>query len=114
MNDCVFCKIVAKQLPSDVLYEDDRVLAFRDINPLAPVHILIIPKRHVPSLKETRPEDAELLGALLDVARQVAADAGLEGYRVAINTGRAGGQVVPHLHLHVIGGKDLSELPSLS
>ncbi len=113
VTDCIFCKIIAKELPADIVYEDDQILAFRDIKPLAPVHIVIIPKRHIKSLQETQPGDEQLLGALLSVARQVASDEGLTGYRVATNIGKDGGQVVEHLHVHVIGGRPLSDLPSL-
>jgi len=113
VSECVFCKIVAKELPSDVVYEDDAIIAFRDINPVAPVHILVIPKRHIKSLQDTEPQDEQLLGALLSVARKVASEQGLEGYRVATNIGKDGGQVIEHLHFHVIGGRPLAELPSL-
>ncbi len=113
VSDCVFCKIVNKELPADVVYEDEQILAFRDIKPLAPVHVLVIPKRHIESLQATQPSDDQLLGALLGVARQVAKEHNLTGYRVATNIGKDGGQVVNHLHLHVIGGKPLSDLPAL-
>lgn len=113
VTDCIFCKIIAKEIPADVVYEDEQVLVFRDINPLAPVHLLVIPKRHVESLMDTQAADEQLLGALLGVARQVAAAQNLTGYRVATNIGEDGGQVVKHLHLHVIGGRPLSDLPAL-
>lgn len=113
VTDCIFCKIVAKEIPADVVYEDEQVLAFRDIKPLAPVHILVIPKRHIESLQATQPSDGQLLGALMGVARQVADEQNLTGYRVATNIGEDGGQVVTHLHLHVIGGRPLSDLPAL-
>lgn len=111
MADCVFCKIVGGELPSTKVYEDEQAFAFRDINPVAPVHILVVPKEHIPSLREA--DDEDLLGALLQTARKVAEISGLKGYRVAINIGREGGQVVDHLHLHVIGGKSLADLPAL-
>lgn len=113
VTDCIFCRIVAKELPADVVYEDEQILAFRDIKPVAPVHILVIPKRHIKSLQDAQPADEQLLGALLGVARQVAAEQNLAGYRVATNIGKDGGQVVGHLHLHVIGGRPLSDLPAL-
>lgn len=113
MADCVFCLIATGQIPADVVYEDAEIMAFRDIHPVAPVHILIIPKRHLASLQETKPEDEHLLGRLLLVANQLANEAELPGYRVAINVGKAGGQVVPHLHVHLIGGRPLAELPAL-
>ncbi len=96
-----------------MVYEDEHILAFRDINPVAPVHILVIPKRHIESLQDTQPSDDQLLGALLGVARRVAKEQNLTGYRVVTNVGKDGGQVVMHLHLHVIGGKPLSDLPAL-
>lgn len=113
VTDCIFCKIVAKELPADIVYEDEQILAFRDIKPVAPVHILVIPKRHIESLQTTAPDDDQLLGALMGVARQVASQQNLAGYRVATNIGKDGGQVVKHLHLHVIGGRPLSDLPAL-
>lgn len=114
MTDCIFCKIVAGQIPATVVYEDDLVFAFRDIKPVAPVHVLVIPKRHICSLQETDSSDQDLLGALLAAARQIAQAEGLtNGYRVVTNIGDDGGQVVKHLHFHVIGGKPLAELPSL-
>lgn len=113
MADCVFCLIATQRIPADVVYEDEDVMAFRDNQPVAPMHILIIPKRHIASLQETKPEDGRLLGKLLLVANQLANEAELPGYRVAINVGKEGGQVVPHLHVHVIGGRPLAELPAL-
>lgn len=113
MTDCVFCLIAEKRIPAEVVFEDDQIIAFRDIKPVAPVHILIIPKRHISSLQETEPMDQSLLGRLLLLADQVAKEAGLAGYRVAINVGKEGGQVVPHLHVHVIGGSPLADLPAL-
>jgi histidine triad (HIT) family protein len=108
MADCVFCKIVAKEIPADIIYEDEQVLAFRDIQPVAPVHLLVIPKRHVASLCEVDPKDQLLLGKLLLAANQLAGKSNLAGYRVVINVGKDGGQAVPHLHVHVIGGRQLS------
>lgn len=113
MTDCIFCKIVAKELPADIVYEDEQIIAFRDVKPVAPVHILVIPKRHIESLQTTDSTDDQLLGALMGVARQVAKEQNLAGYRVATNIGKEGGQVVKHLHLHVIGGRPLSDLPAL-
>lgn len=113
MTDCIFCQIVARDLPAEIVYEDDHIIAFRDIKPVAPVHLLVIPKRHISSLHETLPTDDALLGALLRVAKELAVIEGLQGYRVATNIGVDGGQVVEHLHLHVIGGQPLSDLPAL-
>lgn len=106
--DCVFCRIVAGELDSDKLYEDDAVLAFRDLHPKAPVHGLVIPKRHVATLDDFAHGDAELLGRLMLVASRIAADHGLDGYRVAMNVNRLGGQVVFHAHLHILGGRQMT------
>jgi histidine triad (HIT) family protein len=104
--DCIFCKIVAGTIPSKKLYEDELAYAFPDINPQAPVHALIVPKKHAASLADVDANDAAALGHLLDVARKLAKEQGLEnGYRVVINTGPDGGQTVDHLHLHLLGGR---------
>jgi histidine triad (HIT) family protein len=104
MSDCLFCKIVAGVIPAKVIYEDDDVLAFNDIRPAAPVHFLLIPKRHIESLLTTTTEDQALLGKMLAVAPIIAREQGLgAGFKTAINTGLAGGQEVFHLHLHVLG-----------
>ncbi len=105
MEDCLFCRIARGDIPSRKVYEDDDVLAFRDINPKAPVHFLIIPKKHITSLAEAEPEDAPLLGKMLSLTRTLALQEGCRnGFRVIINTGRDGGQEVGHLHIHVLGG----------
>jgi histidine triad (HIT) family protein len=98
------------ELPSDVLYRDDEVIAFRDINPKAPTHILIVPKRHIPSLNELTEEDTPLLGHMVAVAKKLAQDEGIlqRGYHLVINCGREWGQIVPHLHMHLLGGRGLS------
>jgi histidine triad (HIT) family protein len=102
---CVFCKIVAGTIPSRKVHEDDRVLAFHDINPWAPVHILVIPKRHIASMEDTTQEDAALLGHMMTVSVQILKSLGVTGgFRHLINTGRDGHQEVPHLHLHALGG----------
>jgi histidine triad (HIT) family protein len=111
---CLFCKIEAGEIPSDRMYEDEQVIVFRDVNPRAPTHVLAIPRRHVPSihaLTESR-EDSALLAALFAALRKVAAEGGLEdGYRVVTNVGPAAGQSVPHLHLHLLGGRSMSWPP---
>lgn len=109
MSDCIFCKIINKEIPSEVVFEDEQVVAFKDINPLAPVHLLIIPKKHIESLDEALPEDEGLLGHILIVAQQLAKKSGIaeNGYRVVTNIGEEGGQIVKHLHFHVLGGKVL-------
>ena len=104
-DDCIFCKIVAGTIPCRKVYEDDEVLAFHDIHPVAPVHFMIIPKKHLASLAEAGPEDAGLLGRMLLLATRLAKEQGLpDGFRTVINTGRGGGQEVFHLHVHIIAG----------
>ncbi len=102
--DCLFCKIIDKKIPADIVYEDEQVLAFRDIHPKAPVHILIIPKRHIATLNDL--DNIELSGYLLHMAAKIAQLEGIaeEGYRTIINCNEAGGQEVYHLHLHILGG----------
>ncbi len=111
--DTIFGKIIRREIPATIVYETEKVLAFRDINPVAPVHILVIPKREIPSLAHARVEDASLLGELLLAAAEVARQEGLEegGYRVVTNIGDEGGQTVFHLHLHVIGGRSMEWPP---
>ncbi len=105
MTDCIFCKIVRGELPSRKAYEDEEVLVFHDIHPIAPVHLLLIPKAHIASLADCAPEHQALLGKLLLLAPRLAREHGLDaGFRTMINTGRGGGQEVFHLHLHVFGG----------
>jgi len=109
MSDCIFCKIVNKEIPSEVVFEDNEIIAFKDINPLAPVHLLVIPKKHVKDLNAVSPEDQPLMGRLLGVVKQLAYEHGVaeSGYRVVTNIGSDGGQIVPHLHFHLIGGQKL-------
>ena len=103
--NCVFCKIVAGQIPAGKVYEDDQVLAFHDIHPWAPVHVLIVPKPHIASMVEVVPEHQALLGHMLVLSARLMRELGVtNGYRHVINTGRDGSQEVPHLHLHVMGG----------
>ncbi|ERL03874.1 histidine triad nucleotide-binding protein [Mitsuokella sp. oral taxon 131] len=108
MSDCIFCKIAAKEIPSTRVYEDDMVVAFHDLEPQAPVHVLVIPKKHVESLVALRQEDRELAAhILIDVIPKIANDLGIaeEGFRTVANTGDNGGQTVKHLHFHVLGGR---------
>lgn len=107
---CVFCSIANHEIPTKFLYEDDRLMVFADIKPSAPVHYLVVPKEHIPSLAHLTGDRQELLGALLDQARIVADQAGVaqSGYKVVINTGSDGGQMVEHLHVHVLGGAPLA------
>lgn len=109
MEDCIFCKIIAKEIPAEVVYADEWVTAFRDIHPVAPTHILIVPNRHIASNNDVSSEDEPVLGRLLTTAGSLAAREGISesGYRLIINTGAHAGQVVFHLHLHLIGGQKL-------
>lgn len=109
MSDCIFCKIVHREIPSEFVYEDDEVIAFKDIQPLAPIHLLIIPKHHLRNLNDVTPEHEKLMGHLFSVIRQLAEKLGIaeSGYRVVTNTGTDGGQVVGHLHFHLLGGQAL-------
>lgn len=109
MTDCLFCKIAAGEIPSAKVYEDEEILAFRDINPQAPVHILIIPKKHVASLAEVGEEDAALLGKIQVLTRKLAEQEGVavSGFRIVSNSGPDSGQEVGHLHYHLMGGRDL-------
>ncbi|UOP04498.1 histidine triad nucleotide-binding protein [Conchiformibius kuhniae] len=103
-ENCIFCKIVDKQIPASVVYEDDELLCFKDINPSAPVHLLLIPKVHLASLADAGAEHADLLGKMMVRVPQIARDNGLHaGFKTQINTGRGGGQEVFHLHVHVLG-----------
>ncbi len=111
-SDCLFCKIVAGTIPAKRVYEDDETLAFADINPQAPKHLLIIPKQHLNSMAHAATEDTSLLGRLLAAAAQIAREQHLDnGYRVVINTGDDGGQTVHHLHLHLLGGRHMTWPP---
>ena len=109
--DCIFCKIIAGEIPTEILYQDEEIIAFRDIKPLAPVHLLIVPRKHVPSLNEMKEGDAALVGRMVAVASKLAQDEGIaeKGYRLAMNCGKEGGQLVPHLHMHLLGGRQLSD-----
>jgi len=112
MTDCLFCRIVRGELPTRKIYEDDRALAFNDINPQAPMHVLIISKKHIVGLKEATSEDAELIGYCHLLAAKIARDRGMEeGYRTVYNVGPKAGQSVFHLHLHLIGGRNLNWPP---
>ena len=105
--DCLFCKIVAGELPAERLYEDDDLLAFKDISPQAPFHALIIPKGHFATLNELEPQDATLAGRMFIAAKSLAEEHELPGYRVVVNTNAQGGQVVYHVHMHVLGGRQM-------
>lgn len=113
MSDCLFCRIVAKKIPSKLVYEDDRALAFQDINPQAPVHLLLIPKKHFNSILDIQAEDLPFLTHLMELIPKLAKEHGLteSGFRTVINTGAQGGQTVHHLHLHLIGGRQMTWPP---
>ena len=110
MSDCLFCGIAAKEVESKMAYEDDRIVAFKDLNPVAPVHLLIIPRKHYSTLNDLSEKDEGLAGHINLVAAKLAAENGIaeSGYRLVVNCNRDGGQVIPHLHYHLIGGKKLS------
>ena len=107
---CLFCRIVSGEIPSDIVYQDGEFLAFKDINPQAPTHILIIPKTHFDSLVEISDQQEKLIGRLVIIAKKLAEKAGVakSGYRLVLNCGAEGGQAVPHVHVHLIGGRKLS------
>ena len=109
-KNCIFCKIIDGELPSDIVYRDERVIGFRDINPIAPVHLLIIPRKHIPSIRDLSDDDLSLLSHMTVVANKLADDEGIAngGYRLIINCGPEAGQTVFHIHMHVLGGRTLS------
>lgn len=109
--DCIFCKIAAGEVPSDIVYEDHWSVAFRDLNPQAPTHVLIVPRRHLPSVADLTDDDSELLGALFNAVRSIARQAGLSGYRLVTNVGAESGQSVFHLHFHLMGGRPMGWPP---
>lgn len=112
MSDCIFCKIASGEFESDIVYEDDDIIAFNDINPEAPTHILIVPKKHIESLNDTDAGDADILGKVQLVAKELAKDKGVgSGYRLVLNVGAKAGQTVDHIHYHLLGGRDLSWPP---
>jgi histidine triad (HIT) family protein len=112
-NQCLFCRIAAEEIPSKCVYSDDHVYAFHDINPAAPTHILVIPRKHLSSVCDAETEDETLMGKLLLAGQQIAKDQGLagDGFRLVINTGDKGGQTVHHIHLHILGGRQLTWPP---
>ena len=108
--DCIFCKIIAGEIPSNKVYEDDTVLAFRDIEPKAPVHILVVPKKHITGAADVQSEDGEVIGHIFRVIAQVADQQGLTDFRVVTNNGAGASQTVPHLHFHILAGRQLGEM----
>lgn len=113
MQDCLFCKIINREIPADIVYEDEKVLVFKDIKPEAPVHLLIIPKKHIPTLTDVIEEDILLLGHVQLTAARLAAEKGFAagGYRLVSNCGRDGGQLVMHIHYHLLAGRTLNWPP---
>jgi histidine triad (HIT) family protein len=113
MADCLFCKIIKREIPGSIVYEDDRVLAFNDLNPQAPTHVLLVPKRHIASLDDLTPGDDQIVGELARRAAAIARDRGIAagGYRTVFNTNRDAGQTVFHIHLHLIGGRAMQWPP---
>lgn len=111
-QDCIFCKIARGEIPAEKLLETDELVAFNDINPQAPVHFLVIPKKHIPTLDDLQPEDTALIGKMLYHAASIAREKGLadDGYRQIINCREAGGQIVYHLHLHIMGGRRMNRM----
>lgn len=111
MEDCLFCKIVKGEIPCNKVYEDEEILAFHDINPAAPIHILVIPKKHITSLAFMKKEDEVTVGKIYGVINQIAEEQGFkqDGYRVIVNCGKNGGQEIMHLHFHILAGKQLGE-----
>ncbi len=105
MIDCIFCKIAKKEMPAEIIYEDKKSLVFKDIHPKAPLHFLIIPKKHISSVDHLKIEDKTLMGELILVAQKIAREKNLKGYKLLINVGRPAGQVVDHLHLHLLAGR---------
>lgn len=112
-TDCVFCKILAGDIPADIIYESDRAIAFRDINPQAPTHVLIIPRQHIATINEITEDDHAVIGSLYLAAQEIARQEGCaeQGYRVVMNCNEAAGQTVFHIHLHLLGGRSLSWPP---
>lgn len=109
MEECIFCKIIKGEIPSNKVYEDEEILAFRDINPVAPVHVLVIPKKHISNITEIKKEDEALIGKIYSVINKIAKEEGVDekGFRIVVNCKEDGGQEVSHLHFHIIGGKKL-------
>lgn len=111
MEDCIFCKIINREIPADIVYEDEEIMSFRDINPAAPIHILVIPKKHISSLANMKKEDEKIIGKIYTKINEIAEEQGFKekGYRVIVNCGTDGGQEVMHLHFHILAGKKLGD-----
>lgn len=115
MVDCLFCKIINKKIPSEIVYEDDEIMVFKDIRPSAPIHYLTVPKEHIESIISLGNNHQAIISKLIFIAKKVAQESGLKGYKLVFNVGREGGQIIDHLHLHVLGGwkknEDVDKLP---
>jgi histidine triad (HIT) family protein len=113
MSDCLFCRIIAGEIPGAIVYQDDTLVAFKDVNPQSPLHVLIVPRKHIPSLNDLTPADDQLVGSMFRRAAALAHEAGYDqrGYRTVFNTNREAGQSVFHIHLHVLGGRALAWPP---
>lgn len=113
MSECIFCKIINKEIPSEAVYEDELIYAFHDLNPVAPTHILVIPKKHIESMNDVQEEDSLLMGKIMNVIKKIAQDNGIDqdGYRVVNNCGENGGQTVGHIHFHLLGGRNMTWPP---
>ena len=111
MEDCVFCKIINREIPSTIVYEDEKVIAFNDVNPAAPIHILVVTKKHIETLLDVTSEDSELISYIYQVINKIAKEQGFDkqGFRVIVNCGKDSGQEVMHIHFHVLGGKKLGD-----
>ncbi len=112
-KDCIFCRIIRKEIPADLVYEDDETVAFKDINPQAPVHVVVIPKQHIQKVSDIKKESPNVISGLVEAGNKAAVAMGLEdkGYRFVVNCGKDAGQEVPHLHMHVLGGRKLGWPP---
>lgn len=111
MDECIFCKIISKQIQSEIVYEDEEIIAFKDIEPVAPIHILVLPKKHITSVMELNEEDEELVGKIYSVIKKLAVQFNVEkeGFRIVTNCGDNAGQTVKHIHFHLLGGKKLAQ-----
>jgi histidine triad (HIT) family protein len=109
MSDCLFCRIINREIPASIVYEDEHLIAFNDINPQGPTHVLVVPRRHIPSLNDLTPDEDQIVGELVRRAAAIAKERGISksGYRTVFNTNRGAGQTVFHIHLHLIGGRSL-------
>ena len=110
--DCIFCRIISGEIQSDIIYQDEQAVAFRDVNPKAPVHLLVVPRKHIESVAELTEDETPISGHLVAVANRLARETGIseKGYRLVVNCGPDGGQLVPHLHLHLLGGRQMGKL----